>query len=396
MKKRGIQALIVYGDTSLANPDLTYVAGVLPRGGVYFKQVEHEPLLIVSNLDLGTARRSRKVGRVETLTEWGFERLVANYGRRDAQSRLLLTIIEKEGIKDRIALYGRNDIATGLYLGDYLRRLGANVIGDPSPTILEVARETKNPGEIDEIRKVGKMTARVVESVFEAIRNMRRRRGHLQLNGKRATVGLIKKLIASKMAEVGLIAPEGTIFAIGASSADPHNKGVASDVIKEGRLIVFDIFPQAETGYWFDLTRSFVLGGADSRAKRLFDAVLEAQTASLDHLRENITGDEAMSRACDVIEQHGYQTVRAIFQGKMKSISSGFIHSLGHGVGLTIGERPYLSFLSKEPLRERSVVTVEPGIYLPHFGGVRIEDTVAITARGTESLATVEKEFELT
>jgi Xaa-Pro aminopeptidase len=85
-----------------------------------------------------------------------------------------------------------------------------------------------------------------------------------------------------------------------------------------------------------------------------------------------------------------------IFQGNAKGIHSGFTHSLGHGVGLTIGERPYLTFLSKDPLRKSEVVTVEPGVYLPRYGGVRIEDTVVITSRGVSYLAKVEKELELT
>ena len=160
--------------------------------------------------------------------------------------------------------------------------------------------------------------------------------------------------------------------------------------------MVFDIFPQAQTGYWFDLTRSFVIGRADAKAKKLFETVSEAQNVSLDFVREGVSGEAAMLEACRVIERAGYRTVREVFEGRSKSISSGFNHSLGHGVGLTIGERPYLSFLSKDPLRSGQVVTVEPGIYSPRFGGVRIEDTVAITGKGIDNLASVDKEFELT
>ena len=103
-----------------------------------------------------------------------------------------------------------------------------------------------------------------------------------------------------------------------------------------------------------------------------------------------------MNRACDVIERAGFETVRQIYMGKEKSISSGFIHSLGHGVGLTIGESPYLSFNSKTPLETGEVVTVEPGVYVPRYGGVRIEDTVVIKSKGIENLTPVEKELELT
>ena len=103
-----------------------------------------------------------------------------------------------------------------------------------------------------------------------------------------------------------------------------------------------------------------------------------------------------MLEACRAIEHAGYRTIREVFEGKSKSLPSGFSHSLGHGVGLTIGETPYLSFLSKDPLKRAQVVTVEPGIYLPRYGGVRIEDTVAITSKGVENLTSVDKELELT
>ena len=160
--------------------------------------------------------------------------------------------------------------------------------------------------------------------------------------------------------------------------------------------MVFDIFPQSESGYWFDLTRSFVVGRADKRARHLFNTVQEAQTESLDILREGLPAQSAMSKACDIIEKHGFRTVRDIYSGKARKISSGFIHSLGHGVGLTIGEQPYLSLQSTDPLKSGNVVTVEPGVYLPRIGGVRIEDTVHITAKGYENLSKTRKEFELT
>jgi len=397
MRERKVQGIVVLGDTTLANPDLTYVVGgSLARGGVYFKRVGREPLLVVSNLDIGTARKLGRVRRIQTFTRWGLEKLTAKYRRRDeAFTRLLAMILRKERIRGKVALFGRNDLAYGIHLADKLRKLRVNAVGEQSPTILEAARETKDKSEVQEIRDVGRKTAIVVNAVLDLLRNVKRKRGHLQIGKRRATIGLVKSMISSKLANEGLVAPEGTIFAIGPSGADPHNMGVDTDEIKEGRLIVFDIFPQAETGYWFDLTRTFVVGRADAKATRLFETVYEAQTASLDFLREGVTGEGAMARACDVIERAGYRTVRAVYQGKAKSISSGFNHSLGHGVGLTIGERPYLAFLSKDPLRTSQVVTVEPGVYLPNYGGVRIEDTVAITSRGIENLVNVEKELEL-
>ena len=126
--------------------------------------------------------------------------------------------------------------------------------------------------------------AKVVDEVLQALRNAKEKRGHLQIDRKRATVGLVKFMVASKLAREKLIAPEGTIFAIGPSGADPHNAGVDTAEIRKGKLIVFDIFPQANSGYWFDMTRTFVVGRADARARKMFEAVKGAQMAALDFL----------------------------------------------------------------------------------------------------------------
>lgn len=398
MRKRSVEGIVVLGDTTLANPDLIYmVGGNLPRGGTYFKRVGRDPLLVLSNVDIETARKLGRVRRIQPYTQWGLEKLTTKYRRRDeAMARLIATIVRAEGIAGKVGLFGRNDLASGIHLADKLRKLGVRVVGGASPSLLEAARETKDKKEINEIRRVGRKTAIVVNETIDILRNLKRKRRHLQIGNQRATIGAVKKVISAKLVNVGLIAPEGTIFAIGASGANPHNMGVDSDEIKEGRLIVFDIFPQAETGYWFDLTRTFVVGRADAKVKRLFETVYEAQSNSLDVLRAGVTGEVAMGAACGAVERAGYKTVREIYEGKSTSITSGFIHSLGHGVGLTIGERPYLAFLSKDPLKSRQVVTVEPGVYLPNYGGVRIEDTVAITPRGFESLANIAKELELT
>jgi len=402
MRSRGLQAIVVLGDTTLSNPSLRYVIGCnIARDGIYVKKFRRDPLLVTSNLDIGTARRSGIVRRMTTFTELGFEKIAAKFGSSNAYPakaypHFLTSILRKEQITGKVGIYGRNDLSAGIQLTDELRRLGIKVSGETSPTVLESARETKSPREIQELRRVGARTSEVAKSVVETLRNMNRKRGRLHLGKELATIGMLKKRISQRLAAENLMTPEGTILAIGASGADPHNAGNPHDRIRVGRLIVFDIFPQAETGYWFDLTRSFVVGRADRKAKEMFEAVLEAQNHSLDFLREGVTGEEVMSRACHAIEQRGFRTVREIYEGKSRGIQSGFSHSLGHGVGLTIGERPYLSFLSRTPLRAGHVVTVEPGVYLPRYGGVRIEDTVLITSRGVDNLANLDKELEIT
>ena len=400
MRLRDIDGIVVFGETTLADPDLTYVTGgTLPRGGTYFKRTRRAPLLVVSNLDYGNAKKLGRTKRVETYSQWGYEKLLKKYGKRDqAFPHLVSSVLAREGVRGKVVLFGRNDLAGGIQLADNLRRLGVKVVGQRSPTILEAARERKDKHELEEIRSVGERTAKVVKEVLERLRNAKERRGRLIIARKPATIGLMKSMISSLLAERGLIAPEGTIFAMGPSGADPHNFGVPNEKIRKGKLIVFDIFPQAESaesGYWFDLTRTFVVGRADMKARRIFAAVEEAQNACMDYLKAGETCESAMELACSVIERAGYRTVRELFKDQAKSISSGFIHSLGHGVGLTIGERPNLSFMNSERLRAGHVVTVEPGVYLPGYGGVRIEDTVRITSKGIENLAHIQSELEL-
>ena len=397
MKERRIEATIVLGDTTLANPDLIYVAGSnLSRGGMYIKRVDNDPILLTSTLDFHNALRIGRVRNIRTFTDYNFERLVIDHGRAEAYPRLIINVLRELGVTGKVAIAGRNDLAWGIHLSDRLRALGVNISGQESPTIIETARETKSSAEIDEIRTIGIKTARVVEVILEKLRNAKRSRGHLWIDKQRAKVGVLKQIIALELASSRLTAPEGTIFATGASSADPHNSGDLTADVREGKPIVLDIFPQSESGYWFDLTRSFTLGRATARARQLYEAVRSAQAAALDLLKEGVPGEEAMSEACKVIERNGFRTVRDIYEGKTQELHSGFNHSLGHGVGLTIGERPYLSFHSKDPLKVGHVVTVEPGVYLPRYGGVRLEDTVHITGRGYENLSAVRKEFELT
>ena len=397
MKQRGIEGIVVLGDTTLGNPDLTYVVGGnLARGGIYFKRVGSDPLLLTSTVDIHSALRLGRVRNVRTFTDYNYEKLIIDHGKTEAYPRLIVNVLRGLGVTGKVALAGRNDLAWGLHLADRLCALGVHITGEDSPTIVEAARETKSAEELDEIRRIGSRTANIINVVVNRLRDAKRRRGHLWIGRQRATVGLLKQIIALEFALERLTAPEGTIFATGTSSADPHNSGDPRADIREGKPIVFDIFPQSELGYWIDLTRSFILGRASAKARQLYDTVLSAQATALDLMKEGVLGEELMSRACDVIERNGFRTVRDIYQGKAKQIRSGLTHSLGHGVGLTIGERPYLSFQSKDPLKNGHVVTVEPGVYLPRYGGVRIEDTVRVTSRGYENLSAVRKEFELT
>ena len=169
-----------------------------------------------------------------------------------------------------------------------------------------------------------------------------------------------------------------TICASGKRSALPH--GVASDkVVEEGDFITFD-FGATYGGYCSDITRTVVVGKAAPWQKEIYDIVLQANLLGEKTLKAGLTGIQVDGAVRDFIGSKGY--------------GPNFGHGLGHGVGLDIHEKPVLTRANGQPLPAGAVVTIEPGIYLPDKGGVRIEDTVLVTETGCERLTSVPKELK--
>jgi Xaa-Pro aminopeptidase len=178
-----------------------------------------------------------------------------------------------------------------------------------------------------------------------------------------------------------------TIVAGGDDGADPHEQG--SGPLREGEPIVIDIFPQHNRhGYWGDLTRTVLRGKASPALRKLYQAVRAAQNAALSHVKPGVKCATVHNAAVEEFARRGYTT--RIVDGRPE----GFIHSTGHGVGLSVHEAPSVGPTDTR-LRSGHVVTIEPGLYYPGLGGVRIEDTVAVTPTGWRYLVPCEKRFEL-
>ncbi len=167
------------------------------------------------------------------------------------------------------------------------------------------------------------------------------------------------------------------IVASGVRGALPH--GVASDkVIHSGELVTID-FGTRVAGYHSDETVTFAVGNVDGNLRQIFDIVLEAHDSALSMVQAGLAVCDLDAIARNYIASKGY--------------GGYFGHSLGHGVGLNVHEYPTVSSRSDAILSEGMVITIEPGIYLPEIGGVRIEDTVAVTAHGCEVLTSIPKQF---
>ncbi len=204
--------------------------------------------------------------------------------------------------------------------------------------------------------------------------------------GKRVRSADVRRAIETFLIARGAM-PAHTIVACGREAADPHNTG--SGFIRASRLIIIDIFPRVlASGYWGDMTRTYVKGRATPEQKRLYRTVREGQDIGLDRVADGVDGASIHRAILDHFQARGYPT------GMHRGRQQGFFHGTGHGVGLEIHEAPRISTRS-DILKAGQVVTVEPGLYYLQLGGVRLEDMVVVRRGGCENLTRHPRRLEI-
>jgi Xaa-Pro aminopeptidase len=192
----------------------------------------------------------------------------------------------------------------------------------------------------------------------------------------------VRSLIEVSLLKEGCEAVD-TIVAGGLAGVDPHARGAG--VLPANAPIVIDIFPRSKSSRYFaDMTRTVLKGEASLQVREIYEAVLQAQTIGISAVRAGASGKEVHSRIIEVFRERGYP----------EGDGCGFIHSAGHGVGLEIHERPSLG-VSGDVLEAGQVVTVEPGLYYPDIGGVRLEDLVVVREGSCENLTHFERRLVL-
>lgn len=207
----------------------------------------------------------------------------------------------------------------------------------------------------------------------------------LRWNNRILTSEILRAEIDCEILRCGML-PTGTICAGGIQGAQPHNAG--SGALVANAPIVMDIFPRSpETGYWGDLTRTVVRGKASGVVKRAYDAVLEAREYAKTLIKQGAYGASIHCAAEAILEKHHF------FTGENERGQFGFFHGLGHGVGLEIHESPRLSPRAKTALQGGEVVTVEPGLYYPEWGGIRLEDLIYLAPDGKAVCLTQAPDF---
>ncbi len=281
----------------------------------------------------------------------------------------------------RIALYGETDLGTGYASMEAVQKLMPEIelVGYLEDNILLNAMMTKDEAELERIRRMGEITTRVVGNTADFLTGHAVRNEVLvRSDGEPLTIGDVKRRINLWLAEYGAENPEGTIFAIGRDSGVPHSTGDPAAPMALGQTIVFDIFPcEAGGGYFYDFTRTWCLGYAPDESLALYEQVLSVFNQILAEMELNQPFKKYQARTCELFEAMGHPTVLHTADTEV-----GYVHSLGHGVGLHVHERPFCGTNSRpnEILAPGVVVAVEPGLYYPERGlGVRLENT--FTAR---------------
>jgi Xaa-Pro aminopeptidase len=299
-----------------------------------------------------------------------------------------------------VGLYGTYDLSAIFGMLAHLQKLLPEVefVGEPrEDSIFMRAMETKDEAEVSRIRRMGRITTEVVGRVAEYLtsREVRSDEVLLKEDGTPLSVGDVHSRIRLWVSELGAELPSGFIFAIGRDAGVPHSAGNPEDLMRLGQTIVFDIYPaESGGGYYYDFTRTWSLGYATPEAQELYDQVKEMYDTLVDNFDLNAPFKDYHRMTCEFFESKGHPS-----QLNTKAPVKGYVHSLGHGVGLNIHERPFsgLTMGDDHRLKAGVVITSEPGLYYPEKGmGVRIEDTLWVRPDGViEKLAEYPYDFVL-
>jgi Xaa-Pro aminopeptidase len=245
-------------------------------------------------------------------------------------------------------------------------------------------RNAKTDEELKLIGRALRLSEIGLKRGMEVLKASKLKGRKLAWSGKPLTSELLRAEIDTAILRAGGT-PTNTIVAGGDQACDPHERGHGP--LYANSLIILDIFPRdPRSGYWGDMTRTVVRGRASEHQRKLWNTVKDGQELALREIRDGVDGMKIHKAIQTLFEKRGYPTeVR-------KGVNVGFFHGTGHGLGLDIHEFPRVQ---KVVLKERQVVTVEPGLYYPGLGGVRIEDVVVVTKTGCKILSKFPKQLEI-
>jgi len=343
-------------------PDLRYATGFFSFDPVIFLKTNRRRYFAVSPLDFEHVKRTVKNTRVISMADLPV--------RKNSKSPLA----------DRIAALLNKNGVQAVTIPPYFPVGLANRLSDCGiqATVAEEnlfpEREIKTAPEIESIAYAQKAAVKAMDTALAMLAGAEIARNRLlRIGNKPLTSETLSDSIDKTARDFECIC-YATIAAGGPQGANPHEIG--SGPLKADEPIVIDIFPQhIESGYWGDLTRTFVRGTPSPRIQKTYAAVCDAQRAAIAKIKAGVKASDVHNAAARLFDKRGFPT------GKRQGRAFGFIHGVGHGVGLEIHEAPRIAPVEGK-LKAGMVITIEPGLYYPGRYGIRLEDLGVVTRTG--------------
>jgi Xaa-Pro aminopeptidase len=373
-----LETLLMVADSE-RDANMLYATGLFVPDPFIYLQFDHRPLLVMSDLEMDRARADAPHCRVASLGE--IQRKLRHDGVKAPKfAHVIRHVLCQKKIRRAIV---PENFPFGL--ARELKKLGIKV--KPRAGFFP-EREFKTA---DEVRKISAALVMAEVGMAEGMEALRLskigKRRQLTYRGSPLTSERLRAIIDCAVLQAGGLAAN-TIVAGGRQGCDPHERGFGRLYAHEP--IIIDIFPRSQkTGYFGDITRTVVRGRATEAVRKLYDTVWRAQKNGFEKMRANTPTAEVHKAVQKLFVAEGYKT------GRRDGHMEGFFHGTGHGVGLEIHEAPRVGATSPGELKNGHVVTVEPGLYYPEIGGVRLEDVALVTRTGARNLTRFEKVLEI-
>jgi len=378
--------LLISGSEHFA--DMLYVSGMfVPDAFVVIGVVEDNSTRwhgLFSPLEVDRAKSQSKLHEVHLDSLWHEQ--AKTLGWKTSLATAAAAFMQNQGISEVLV-----PADFGLLAAEELRELGFRVT--PSPASLFPERVIKSEAEIAQLTIAERLTKESMHAAenFLAACSIDNQQSILFPNnheqaGEIVTSEAVRAVIETYLISKGAV-PSHTIVACGSQSADPHDMG--SGPLQANKPIIIDIFPRlVSTGYWGDMTRTYVKGKASADLTKMYQTVFEGQDIGLNMVAAGINTSDIHAKITKHFDNQGFKT------GMVNGKQGGFFHGTGHGVGLDIHEAPRVS-KNGAILEQRQVITIEPGLYYADIGGVRLEDLVVVRASGCDNLTQFHRRLEI-
>lgn len=375
-KRNGIARLIVAASEN--DPDMRYATEFVVGDAFVFLQQNGKRTIVLSDLEIDRGKREAHVDEIVPFSS--FEKEVQGSSKKAPPfEKVVAHFLRKRGVRSA-------EVPANFPLGlaEFLAKKNIKVRASNAP-IFFAEREAKTADEIAKLGRALRITEAGLARAMEVLRASNPGRGaKLEWSGKTLTSEILRAEIDSAILRGGGI-PANTIVAGGDQACDPHERG--SGPLRANSLIILDVFPRdAKTGFYGDITRTVVRGRASEEQRKLWETVREGQALALKKMRPGADGLKLHNEIKRLFADRGFPT--ELRDGR----HVGFFHGTGHGLGLEIHEFPRFQ---KTIFKKGQVLTVEPGLYYPGLGGVRLEDVVVLTENGARILSKFEKRLEI-